>query len=132
MLFPYLPIRRHGAIRALPIISIRVRGPHSETDLLEVVDSGAEQSVFSIKLIEELDLDVHGATVVEIIGVGSKASRGYLLDVEHQLGRHRWTGPGIFSDAVDSPVILGQAGFFEFFNVTFKRKQLLMDIRVAR
>lgn len=40
-------------------------------------------------------------------------------------------GSRVFSDVMqmDAPMILGQSGFFEFFNVTFRRRRWLMDIR---
>jgi hypothetical protein len=88
----------------------------------------------SLELIDSLRLPKDGADAVEVVGVSGEASPGYLLDVEHQLGRYRWTAPAVFSNiiAAQSPMILGQAGFFAFFTVTFKRRRLLMDIRRAR
>jgi hypothetical protein len=85
-----------------------------------------------MQLIDRLGLDTNGATAVEIIGVGGQASGGYLLELQYQLGPHRWHGPAIFSEAVSSNMILGQAGFFQFFNVTFRRHVSEMDIRRVR
>lgn len=82
MIFPYLDINRGGAIRTHPIIPISLHGPGGSLRLYALVDPGAEQSVFSLKM--------------------------------------------------DAPMILGQSGFFEFFNVTFRRRRWLMDIRRAR
>jgi hypothetical protein len=132
MIFPYLSVRRRNTIRSLPIIPVQLCGPIQNVSVLALLDSGAEYSVFNRKLLDMLGLTIDNATLVEIIGVGGSASQGVLLDVEHRLGRHRWRGPAVFSDTVDSPMILGQAGFFEFFNITFKRRQSLMDIRRAR
>lgn len=98
MIFPYLPVSRHGALRLLPIIPVRLFGSKRQQD---------------------------------VVGVGGAVSRGYLI-VRHQLGHHQWTMPVVFSTAVDSPAILGQAGFFEFFTVTFRRRRAIMDIRRAR
>ncbi|HEX7446049.1 MAG TPA: retropepsin-like aspartic protease [Pirellulales bacterium] len=134
MTFPYLDLSRGGVIRAKPIIPIRFHGPQGFRQIVALVDSGAEHSVVSIELIESLGLPTKNAQAVEVIGVGGHAGRGYLLDVEHQLGNHHWNAPAIFSDVMDSqsPMIMAQAGFFEFFTVTFKRRKLLMDIRRAR
>lgn len=132
MIYPYLDLTRRGVVRRWPVIPIRLVGPEREADALGLVDSGAEHSVVSLMLFNYLGLRTDDATVVEIVGVGGKVSRGYLMEIEHQLGRHRWNAPVVFSDAVQSPKILGQIGFFEFFTVTFKRQQLLMDIRRAR
>ena len=132
MIFPYLSVGRGGVIRSLPIITLRVHGPIGHADIGALVDSGAEHSVLSVKLIGRLGLATGGAAAVQIIGVGGQTSRGYLLDVECQLLRYRWRAPAIFSEAVDSPMILGQAGFFQFFKVTFNRRQNMMDIRRSR
>lgn len=134
MIFPYLDIRRSGVVRTQPIIPISVHGPAGFRQLFALVDSGAEHSVFSLDLVASLQLDTNNADVVEIVGVGGDASRGYLLDVRLQLQTHRWTAPAVFSDImrIGSPMILGQAGFFEFFTIAFKRRNWILDIRRAR
>lgn len=132
MIFPYVDVLRAGRLHQLPIVPIRVYGPHSHVNVLALVDSGAEHSVLPLRLVEELELPVDGATVVTIIGVGGKESRGYLLDANLRLARYQWTAPVIFSTAVESPAILGQAGFFAFFSVTFRYRNRIMDIRRER
>ncbi|MGH7139037.1 MAG: retropepsin-like aspartic protease [Pirellulales bacterium] len=134
MIFPYLDIRRGGVIRTQPIIPVTIHGPVGFRQFFALVDSGAEHSLFSLDLITSLRLDTHNANVVEIVGVGGDVSRGYLLDVRLQLQTHQWVGPAVFSDVmrIGSPMILGQAGFFEFFSVAFKRRRWILDIRRAR
>jgi aspartyl protease len=132
MIFPYLSVSRAGSLRSLPVVLVRIHGPAGFADVYGLVDSGAEHTVLSLRLFRMLGLSTAGATDVQVIGVGGHATRGHLLDVEYQLQRHRWTAPAIFSAAVDSQMIFGQEGFFEFFNVTFKRHQSIMDIRRAR
>ena len=134
MIFPYLDVNRGHEVRTLPIVPVRIYGPAGYRNFVALVDSGAEQSVLSLDLINSLGLPTEDATAVDIVGVGGHTSRGYLLEVELRLTNHRWKAVAVFSDVVrsDSPMILGQAGFFEFFNVTFRRRRLLMDIRRAR
>lgn len=134
MIFPYLDVWRQGVVHTQPIIPLSVHGPAGFRQILALVDSGAEHSVLSLELVASLQLETTNANAVEIVGVGGKASRGYLLDVRLQLQKHRWTAPAVFSDVVrsGSPMILGQAGFFEFFTVIFKRRRWVMDIRRAR
>jgi hypothetical protein len=134
MIFPYLDVSRGQDVRSKPIIPIGFHGPAGYRQVFALVDSGAEHSLLSLELIDSLGLREVGADAVEVIGVGGDASLGYLLDVEHQLRNHRWTAPAIFSDIMDSqsPMVLGQAGFFEFFTVTFRRRKSVMDIRRAR
>lgn len=134
MIFPYVDVKRGGVVRTQPIIPVTIHGTTGFRNVFALVDSGAEHSVFSLDLLASLRLDTKNAHAVEIIGVGGNVSRGYLLDVRLQLQKHRWIAPAVFSEAVHSgaPMILGQAGFFEFFTVSFKRRQWIVDIRRAR
>jgi hypothetical protein len=134
MIFPYLDVSHGLVIRSKPIIPIGLHGPSGHRQVFALVDSGAEHSLLSLELIDSLGLPKEGAHAVEVIGVGGDASLGYLISVEHQLRNHRWTAPAIFSDiaGLQSPMVLGQAGFFEFFTVTFKRSRSVMDIRRSR
>ena len=102
MIFPYLDVNRGGAVHTQPIIPVRVHGPAGYRDFVALVDSGAEQSVFSIDLINSLELPTEGSTAVDIVGVGGHVSRAYLLDVELQLANHRWKAVSVFSDVVRS------------------------------
>lgn len=133
MIFPYLDIRRGGVVRTRPIIPIGIHGPAGVRQVFALVDSGAEHSLFSLDLIASLGLKVRNAAVVDIVGVGGAASRGYLLDVQLQLQKHRWVGPAVFSDVMGTglPMILGQAGFFEFFSVGFKRRRPNLAISLS-
>lgn len=134
MIFPYLPVRRGLSVRLKPIIQIGLSGPRSYREVFALVDSGADHSLLSLELIDSLGLPTEGAEAVDVIGVGGNSSLGYLLDVDHQLLNHRWKAPAIFSSVIDakSPMVLGQAGFFEYFNVNFKRRKSLIDICRAR
>ena len=73
----------------MPVVTVRIYGPAGHADVAALVDSGAEHSVFSLKLVGRLGLLIAGADAVEIVGVGGQTSRGYLLDVECQLSRYR-------------------------------------------
>lgn len=102
MIFPYLDVRRGGVIHTQPIIPVGLHGPAGVRHLFALVDSGAEHSVFSLDLVASLQLHTDNANVVEIIGIGGNASRGYLLDVQLQLQKDRWVGPAVFCDVLQS------------------------------
>lgn len=55
-----------------------------------------------------------------------------MVPVTFQVGKHRWTGPAVFSAAGNQRAILGQTGFFAFFTVAFRYWRHEMDIRRAR
>jgi hypothetical protein len=132
MIFPYWEVQRGGELRHLPLVPISVFGPTGDVNLLALVDSGAEHSVFGLDLAERLGLQLDDAPSVLIVGVGGQESPAFLTDVSLKLGRYEWRGPAVFSAAVSQRAILGQAGFFEFFTVTFKRNRLQIEIRRAR
>lgn len=133
MIFPHWQEIRDGETRWLPLIRPTLRGPSGL--LLEVwalVDSGAEHSVLSLEVADALRIDAEAGASVTLVGIGGVEVRGFLLPVSLQLGRHRWTAPVIFSPAVAARGVLGQAGFFAFFTVTFRHKQRELEIRRAR
>jgi hypothetical protein len=105
-------------------VPVTVFGPTDEIDLLALVDSGAEHSVFGLDLADRLNVPLDDAPSVVIVGVGGQESPAFLTNVTLKLGRYRWTGPAVFSSAVSQRAILGQAGFFEFFTVIFRRNKL--------
>jgi len=132
MIFPYWEVQRGGEVRHLPLVPVTVFGPADELSVLALVDSGAEHSVFGLDLADRLNIPLDDANAVVIVGVGGQESPAYLTDVCLKLGRHRWVGPAVFSSAVSQRAILGQAGFFEFFTVMFRRNKLQMEIRRTR
>jgi hypothetical protein len=132
MIFPYWEVQRAGEVRQLPLVPVTVFGPTNEISVLALVDSGAEHSVFGLDLAERLNIPLDSANSVVIVGVGGQESPAFLTDVSLKLGRRRWTGPAVFSSAVSQRAILGQAGFFAFFTVTFRRSKLQMEIRPSR
>lgn len=114
------------------MVPLTVFGPAGDVNILGLVDSGAEHSVFGLDLARRLKLPLDDAPAVLIVGVGGQESPAYLTEISLKLGRYQWRGPAVFSAAVDQRAILGQGGFFQFFTVTFKRNKLQMEIRKTR
>lgn len=128
MLFPYWEVTRGGERRWLPLIPITLWGTDGSKDVMALVDSGAEQNILSLELAEELGIDLEHSRPVTIVGAGEYETPGYLTEARLQLGEHRWTAEAIFSTAGDQRTILGQAGFFAEFSVTFRYSQGEMEI----
>ena len=129
MIYPYWEELRDTEPRFLPLIPITVRGPADSAELIALVDSGAEHSVFSADLAEELGVSLSAADHVTIVGVGENQVPGWLAPIELRLGRHRWQAPAIFIKGNTRRCILGQIGFFAFFHVTFRYDRREMGIR---
>jgi hypothetical protein len=132
MNFPYVEDWGEGDVRHLPLVPLVIHGPAASVELLALVDSGAEQSVFSAEYAQRAGLSFADSTPVCMFGVGDQEIPGVLLPVDLQLGPHRWTGPAVFSAQLRAKAILGQVGFFSFFTVTFRRARLQMEVRRAR
>jgi len=112
-------------------VAIEFCGREGRFDVNALVDSGAEHNVFPVSVAERLDLDYKSERRVTIVGVAGQSS-GYLVPAELRLGRYWWAAPVIFSEAVDRQGMLGQLGFFKFFNVDFRYGDKVMDIRRRR
>jgi hypothetical protein len=132
MIFPYWELQRDYEVRLLPLVRIRTFNGDRSVQFDALVDSGAEHSVFSLEIADELGIHLGDARHVVVVGAGGHEIDGFLTRVELQLGRHRWTAPSIFSEAGSRRGILGQIGFFAFFSVTFRYDQREMDIRRNR
>lgn len=132
MKFPYWIVQREHESRLLPMVPVTLVGPSRRVEIVALVDSGAEHSVFGADLADQLGFPHHNGTPVTVVGVGGQQTPGRLLEVALQLGPHRWNTSAIFSEAGNRRAILGQAGFFAFFTVTFRYYARTMDIRRAR
>ena len=132
MIFPYWESLRGDEIRFLPLIPIQVEHGSETLHLHALVDSGAEHTILSLEVAEELAIDLSDAEDVTVVGAGDNELDGWRTKVQFKLGRHRWQAPAIFSEAATSRAILGQIGFFAYFTVTFRFRKREMDIRRVR
>ena len=90
------------------------------------LDSGADSCVFPALFATALGIDLLTLKRNVTGGVGSSGNVTYYTDLEISLGRgiqfKSYVG---FTAALDAQGmgLLGQTGFFEFYNVTFLQKQ---------
>jgi hypothetical protein len=132
MIFPYWEIRLDGEIHWLPLLPVTIHGQDTSIDVLALVDSGSEYSVLGLDLADRLEISLADSTPAILVGLGEHEEAGEMIPVEFQVGRHRWTGPAVFSAAAKQRVILGQTGFFAYFGVAFRYWKREMDIRRGR
>jgi hypothetical protein len=116
----------------LPLIPVTIRHNQQQADVLALIDSGAEHSVFPLAIAEELGWDLSNQVDVTIAGIAGAQAPGKLALMQCAIGRVKWSGPVIFSSGVHDRPLLGQAGFFEFFTVTFRRRRRDIEIKRAR
>ena len=132
MIFPYWEEIREGQPRLLPVIPVTLEHDGKTADAYALVDSGAEHSVFPVEAAEDVGFDLANQSSVTIVGAGGKETPGKAAVAHFQMGPYRWTGPVIFSAAVNERPLLGQAGFFAFFTVTFRHARRDIEIRQSQ
>jgi hypothetical protein len=132
MIFPYWEVHLDKEVHWLPLLPITIHGRGTSVDLLALVDSGSEFNVLGLDLADRLNISLAQSTPATLVGFGEHEEPGQMVPVKFQVGRHRWTGPTVFSQAANRRAILGQTGFFAFFTVAFRYRKQEMDIRRGR
>lgn len=98
-------------------------------DLLALVDSGADDSIFPLEVANELALPVDPKNAHRYGGIGARSITAVFTHVKMEVGG--WTVPlyAGFSDAPSVVPILGQGGFFDIFEVRFNRPKEVVELR---
>lgn len=136
--FPYWEEVRDDQVKLLPLVPVTVGVDYNaaetpaEAAAMALMDSGAEHNVFPLAMAQDLNLDLSGDPDVTIVGVGGTHTPGKAVTVDFQIDRYRWTAPVIFSAAVNERPLLGQAGFFRFFTVTFRYDRRDIEVKQNR
>ena len=111
------------------MLGLDIVGPTDKNLISALVDSGSDHNMFSLQIAKDLALPL--GEKVTFDGFGASGMQGYLTNVTFQIefkGKpFTWKSKAIFSDAADRNV-LGQHGFFDFFTVTFNRRDLEFEI----
>jgi hypothetical protein len=96
-----------------------------------MVDSGADNCTFPRSFMQPLALDALNCPSETISGVGGNSLSEY-ANVEIDFGPFRITVYAGFTSGLDAVGfgLLGQAGFFDRFDVTFKHSQGIFQIEV--
>lgn len=129
--FPYIREEVAGENRWYPRIPVTIHELARTETVSALVDSGAEHNIFGLEVARRLDISLKDARPVTVFGVGDAELAGKLTVVELELAPHHFAAPAIFVEGLSTPAILGQAGFFQFFDVTFRRKQRRIELTTA-
>ena len=140
--YPYIPVPlpvseaflQGGTVhRPIAFADISVAGGVPER-LAVVLDTGADCCLFPLKLARLLDLDIAHLPRATHRGVGSQSNLTYYTDVAIDLGNGiAFTAYAGFKVGLDAMGLglLGQAGFFEQFNVEFRHSEKLFTVESA-
>ena len=109
---------RYSVLR--PIIPIRLCNENNFIDTDALVDSGADDCIFSAEIGEVIGLDIKNGKLAKYIGIGGKGIDVYFHNIEIEVGGYRYDCYIGFSyDTAFKEGLLGQKGFFELFTVVF-------------
>ncbi len=137
--FKYRSIERPRPLgsKASPVIPIRLLGTNGNAfDTPALVDSGADFSVIFDEHAEILGIDLKKAEETDAQGIGGKVKVWRTkIDIEfagkgeHKKFRHAIPVMILPKPAENHPILLGRAGFFEHFEITFKEKQKEIQLK---
>ena len=115
--FEYLEFLTDYGIVHRPYIEVSLKYRRRSVFVLSMVDSGADFSTFATGIGELLGLNVKSGEMREVVGIGKKPIPVFLHTIRLCVDKHEFKFIAGFGD--DLPPILGQEGFFEYFDVGF-------------
>ncbi len=131
--FKYRSVERPQPLgpKASPVIPIRLLGANGNAfDTPALVDSGADFSVIFEEHCEILGIDLKTAEQTDAQGIGGKVKVwNTRVDIEffgkgeHKKFHFRIPVMVLQKPAENHPILLGRAGFFDHFEITFREKQ---------
>jgi len=109
-----------------PSIPITISGKGARYDFIALVDSGADISVIPKSIAELLDLNLNGK-IEEASGIGGTVPAiQSILNIEINKGHEHYSFElpiKVIMNDNDFPILLGRAGFFEKFVITFNQME---------
>ncbi len=125
--FRYKRVQRPNGIEVkTPSIPLTLRGNGGKYDFIALLDSGADMSAIPRAVAELLGIPLDGEKE-EALGIGGVVSAVHTT-IHIEFGkaheRYAFTIPVkvILSDQ-DFPILLGRAGFFDQFSITFQQRE---------
>jgi hypothetical protein len=120
--------------RPRPVIPVTVIAPNNTRLVEGLLDSGADDTVFSDSLAALLGLDLSAAPTVTCVGVGGvplvvrlAQVRLRIADNQEQREWEAWVG---FTSAPLRRPLLGYTGFLQFFTAAFHGDRELVELTV--
>jgi len=126
LIFKYKPIERpDGRTVKSPSILVTLVGGGIHYGVVGLLDSGADVSVIPKDLADLLGLDLHDKPIDQSRGIGGRVrsirtSMHVIVEAKRAHERFQLTIPvNVILDGEAPPLLLGRAGFFENFVITF-------------
>lgn len=123
----------NGDLIVFPLVNLTLKKGRRTLSIDCLVDSGASQSLFNTDIAELLEIDLTKAARQNYVGIGNNTLEGYRSSVSLKLsGFDTWvTFEAGFVEQNEMP-LLGHAGFFENYEITFRAYQNRFEIKSAK
>ncbi len=117
-----------------PLIPIRLSAKGRTIQLLALIDSGADVSLFHSSIAAKLGLDTDIGQTMRYNGIEGQSITGQLYTVDLQVvgANERMTMNVGFTDSSGVHAILGQQDFFEHYQITFERYNERLELKPAK
>lgn len=127
--FPLAEIPTPFGLLLNPTLTLVVKSRRGDFLFRFLVDSGADVSMMPRSAADTLGVDLAGCRRMEAGGIEGGGVPGWGDQIRLQVGDLEISIPCFFSSREDTPYLLGRAGFFQHFNVTFdnRRKMIVLD-----
>jgi len=117
-----------------PLLPIHITSDNNRTNIVALLDSGADHSLFNIEIGWELGLKLNRGRAESFTGIAGEEIIAFFHPVTIQVAGMRETikiEVG-FTDSPSVHAILGQADFFQHYAVKFERYKERMEINPAQ
>ena len=116
-----------------PIIPVRLSCNSLDIDVYALIDSGADCSVFDAEIAEQLGLDLESGRKQELYGASGAPIEVYYHTVKLQpVGAKAFAEAEVrFSRDTKMWALLGQADFFQHYQIKFERYKGQIEVKAA-
>ena len=119
----YRPNKRTNAgFKQMPLLIVRMRHGRNSINLDCLVDSGAGESVFSVDVADALGIDLTNAPeqIYEAVGGNTLSAKKHSIELQVSGFTDEWISIEAGFILEDEIPLLGQTGFFESYEITFR------------
>ena len=116
----------------LPLLKVQLSFGANHSDVVGLVDTGATDCLFDRDVADDLGIDLIDSDVTrEYYGIGGQSVIGHIHTIRFQIqGFSEWIEiEAGFIDAKLPYQLLGQAGFFDNYEISFKRYRGRFEIK---
>lgn len=133
MRIPYSPAPS-GEEAPIPYVELRVGTLSKMMPITALVDSGSGHNLFSIEVAKRCGVNLKIAGKAKLGGYKpeDKIQQGIVAEMNYELLGHKWTAETIFVETGKEYGLLGQLGFFDQFDVTFRLRKNYFEIERKR